>query len=157
MYINMTKGSTWDEFRDIDLTYSYRRQHKRSLEEIDTLIERQQSLKHFIGPERSAEIERDPDLFYNHEKFRIWQAKARFRAFITTLVAVPAVFTVANGGRNGSGLMRRNPTISLAAIVGTYVTTFYLWHRIVGYNKQAQNEQLYAKNVKMLRNLLIKQ
>ena len=37
----MRKGTTWDEFREIDISHLYRRQDKRSLEEIDTLIARQ--------------------------------------------------------------------------------------------------------------------
>ena len=105
----------------------------------------------------AAEIERDSDLYYNHERFRIWQAKARFRSLFTTAFLVSAGFTVANGGRGGLSLMGKKPLIAIVSVVGTYMTSFYVWHRIVGYNRQVQNEQLYAKNIKMLRNLLIKQ
>ena len=47
------------------------------------------------------EIEKEPDLFYNHERFRIWQAQARFRALAATIPTVMAVSTVLNGGRGG--------------------------------------------------------
>jgi hypothetical protein len=36
----MRKGSTWDEFSQGDLSYLFRRQEKRSLDEIDTLFDR---------------------------------------------------------------------------------------------------------------------
>ena len=110
-----------------------------------------------IGDEVAREIERDPDLFYNHEKFRIWQAKARFRSLLTTLFVVPTLFTVANGGRNGIGLMGKRRGIATGTTIGVFVVSFWIWHRIVGYSNRAVNEQTYAKNVKMLRNLLIKQ
>ena len=110
-----------------------------------------------LGNEKSKEIEENPDLFYNHERFRIWQAKARFRAILTTAVVCPTLFTILNNNRDGIGFMKNKWYISVPMILGTYITTFYIWHRIVGYNNQAYLEQTYSKNVKMLRNLLIKQ
>ena len=158
MYINMTKkGTTWDELKDKAKTYSFRQQHKRTLAEFDTLILRQQQLKRLIGEERAAEIEADPDLFDNMEKFRIWQAKARWRSGWTALFAVPIIFTYANGGRNGFGLMLKHKTIAVATFFGTWAVGWFIWHRIVGYSTRAYNEQLYARNTKMLRNALIKQ
>jgi hypothetical protein len=70
---------------------------------------------------------------------------------------VPAFFTVANGGRDGIGLMRRSKALSIPAIIFTYMVTYYTWHRVVGYSKDVALEQTYAKNHKMLRNMLIKQ
>ena len=93
-----------------------------------------------INPERAAEIERNPDLFYNHEKFRIWQTKAYIRATFTSLIAVPAGFTLANGGKNGVGLMRVRPGVSALIVIATWFSSFYIWHRIVGYSNQAYNE-----------------
>lgn len=49
MYINMRRGNTWDEFRDLDLSHWYRRQDKRSLEEIDVLISRKLNLQKLVG------------------------------------------------------------------------------------------------------------
>ena len=40
MYINMSKGTTWDQFREDDHTYLFRKQPKRTLDEIDVLLAR---------------------------------------------------------------------------------------------------------------------
>lgn len=34
----MTKGRTWEEFKEYDMSHLFRKQEKRSLDEIDTLI-----------------------------------------------------------------------------------------------------------------------
>lgn len=68
----MRKGSTWDEFYSPDVSYLFRRQDKRSLDEIDTLLQRQAYLREKLGKESADAIEQDPDFFYNHDKFRIW-------------------------------------------------------------------------------------
>ena len=68
----MRKGGTWDEIKDYDMNYFFRKQEKRSLDEIDTLLQRQEALKQALGDDISKQIEEDPDLFYNHERFRIW-------------------------------------------------------------------------------------
>ena len=70
---------------------------------------------------------------------------------------MPALSTVMAGGKDGFGYMKRNKLVGLALIFGTFVSSYYVWHRIVGFNKQAYFEQQYAHNVKSLRNLLIKQ
>lgn len=67
------------------------------------------------------------------------------------------VSNVLNGGSNGIELIRRRRGIAIPAIIATYVTYFSVIHRLVGYNNQVYNEQQYAKNHKMLRNLIIKQ
>ena len=72
-------------------------------------------------------------------------------------MVVPTAATVLNGGKNGIGLMRRYPFITTIGTLFTVVSSFYIWHRIVGYNNLAITEQQYAKEIKMLRNLLIKQ
>lgn len=93
-----------------------------------------------LGSDKSKEIEDDPDLFYNHERFRIWQAKARFRAILTTAAVCPPLFTMLNNNRDGIGFMRRKWYISVPITLGTFITSFYVWHRIVGYNNQAYLE-----------------
>lgn len=70
---------------------------------------------------------------------------------------MPAIFTLANKGQNGVGLMGRYKLISLTAVIATYASSFYVWHRVVGYNKTNAMEQAYAKHHKMLRNLIIQQ
>ncbi len=81
----------------------FRKQFSRSLEEVDQLLQRQEYIRTKLGTQKAKEIEISPDLFYNHERFRIWQAKARFRALLSTIVVYPAICTVLSGGRNGLG------------------------------------------------------
>ncbi len=71
-------------------------------------------------------------------------------------MAYPATMTVLAGGRNGLGFSRANKLIAIGAFVGIYASSFYVWHRLVGYNNQEYYEQNYAKNVKMLRNVIIR-
>jgi hypothetical protein len=66
------------------------------------------------------------------------------------------VSTVLNGGRGGYELIKRRWGLAGPAIIGIYMTYFYVFHRFAGYNNQVYNEQAYAKNHKMLRNLIIK-
>ena len=151
------KGTTWDQFSEGDFTHLFRRQEKRSLNEVDLLLSRQSFLRKHLGENRAGEIEKDPDFFYNHEKFRIWQAKARFRAFLTTLVVVPTIMTAAIGFKDGAGWARKNRLAAYTLTAGVFAFSWYAHHRAVGYNNQALMEQTYAKNHKMLRNLIIKQ
>ncbi len=64
--------------------------------------------------------------------------------------------TVLNGGRDGLALLKKRWCIAGPAVVGIYATYFFVFHRLVGYNNQVYNEQAFAKNHKMLRNLIIK-
>lgn len=114
-------------------------------------------MRTLLGEEKASAIEKEPDLFYNHERFRIWQAQARFRALIVTVPTVMAVSTVLNGGRGGYDLIKRKWFLALPAIAATYMSYFFVIHRMVGYNNQVYREQAFAKNYKMLRNLIIKQ
>ena len=41
----MRKGGTWDEVSSYDLNHLFRKQEKRGLDEIDTLLRRQEYLK----------------------------------------------------------------------------------------------------------------
>jgi hypothetical protein len=54
-------------------------------------------------------------------------------------------------------LIKRRYPIAVPAIAGTYMVFFSIIHRLLGYNNQVYNEQAYAKNFKMLRNIIIKQ
>jgi len=114
-------------------------------------------LRNLLGNDKADEIEKQPDLFYNHERFRIWQAQARFRALVATVPTVMAVSTFLNGGRGGYELIKRRWALAIPAIAINYMSYFFIFHRLVGYNNQVHNEQSYAKNHKMLRNLIIKQ
>ena len=151
------RGVTLDQFAPGDLAYLFRSQYNRSLDEIDQLLQRQAFIRSKLGEQKASEIEKEADLHYNLDKFRIWQAQARFRALLTTLVAFPAAATILAGGRDGLGFAKRNRVAGFALFAGMYMTSFYVWHRIVGYNNDAYYEQNYAKNVKMLRNIIIRQ
>jgi len=151
------RGVLANDFAPGDIAFLFRTQYNRSLDEIDQLLQRQAFIRSKLGDEKASEIEKQPDLHYNHERFRIWQAQARFRALLTTLVAFPAVSTILAGGRDGLGLAKRNRLAGFALFTGIYVSSFYVWHRIVGFNNAAYYEQNYAKNVKMLRNMIIRQ
>ncbi len=102
------RGTTEEQFRDGDISHLFRKQNNRSLDEVDQLLQRQEYLRQQLGDEKADQIEKTPDLFYNHDKFRQWQAKARFRAAIATLITVPVLSTVANGGKNGAALLKKH-------------------------------------------------
>mmetsp|Transcript_11459 Transcript_11459/g.11463 ORF Transcript_11459/g.11463 Transcript_11459/m.11463 type:complete len:151 (-) Transcript_11459:52-504(-) len=150
----MRKGSTWDEITDKwSDQYIFRKQNCRSLSEIDILIRRQEYLRNKIGEQLAMEIELQPELHYDFEKFRIWQAKARFRAALSTAVVCPSILVVLNGNKNGIGYARAHPIISSVLFMGTFVGSFFVWHRLVGYNNHDYYVLNFAKNVKQLRNI----
>lgn len=82
-------------------------------------------------------IEKSPDLFYNNDKFRQWQAKARFRAVVATLITIPTLATVASRGRDGIGLLRRNWVFAVPGSLAVGIVYFYVFHRMVGYSNQS--------------------
>ncbi len=69
----MSKRPVTKDHQDAgDMSYLFRTQEARTLAEIDTLILRQEYLRNKLGDAKANEIEKEPDLFYNHERFRIW-------------------------------------------------------------------------------------
>ena len=153
---SLKRGVTFTEFLQGDIAYLFRKQYSRTLSEVDDLIKRQLFIRSKLGDQKADQIEKEPDSFYNHERFRIWQAQARFRALITSLIVFPAVTTVMNGNRNGLGLIRSKPVFGLPLFAVIYASSFWMWHRYVGYSAESYYEQNYAKNHKMLRNLMIR-
>ena len=141
----------------VDQSFLFRAQDARTLAEIDILFQRQQKLRQLLGEERAEKIELEPDNFYNHDSFRIWQAQARFRAFVATIPTIMVASSFLNGGRGGIDLIRKRWPIAIPAIAGTYAAFFFIFHRIAGFSNQVYNEQAYAKNHKMLRNIIIRQ
>lgn len=75
---------------------------------------------------------------------------------MATVPTVMGVSTFLNGGKDGLQLLKKRWAIAVPAIAVTYAVYFYAFHRQVGYNNQVYSEQAYAKNHKMLRNLIIK-
>lgn len=68
-----------------DLGYWFRMQDPRSMDQIDDLLARQEQLARSVGTEKALEIRNCPELFADAETFRIYHAKARFRATFTTV------------------------------------------------------------------------
>ena len=86
-----------------------------------------------LGHDKAKEIRENPDLFYNHERFRIWHAKARFRATLSTIIAVPAISTVLNGNRNGVTFMTRNWFLTIPLALGVWSSSYFVFNRLGGY------------------------
>lgn len=78
-----------------DLGYSWRGQEPRTIEDIDFLLQRQEQLRQLLGPEMAATVAASPELYADADAFRIYHAKARFRATLTTLAAYIGVSSVA--------------------------------------------------------------
>ena len=133
----------------------FRMQEVRSIEEYDTLLQRKEQLKADLGAEKSAEIEDNPDIFVDAEKFRKFHAKARFRSVVTTAGAVMAGSTIAAqqlGFANGRAFLRAYPYSSLGVTLATWVVSYHSWHFIAGFRTNEMNELKYARYIRMLRN-----
>ena len=109
-----------------------------------------------VGEERAALIRDCPENFADADAFRIYHAKSRFRATFTTLGATMVASSVGAqmlGFRSGTQLISRYNFIAVPAIIGTWVVSYQVWNRIVGFTPQKWNEFTYAKNLRMLRNI----
>ena len=81
----------------------------RTIEQIDTLLQRQEQLRHAIGLVRAAEIEAAPELVADGEKFQKWNASARNNAALTTaaiLVGGSSFAAPQMGYASGASLIR---------------------------------------------------
>ena len=110
-----------------DLGYWFRMQDPRSMDQVDDLLARKEQLAKSVGEEKALEIRNCPELFADAEKFRIFHAKARFRATFTSIGAFMVGSSVAApmlGLENGSQLIRRYGMLAVPAFVGTWVVTY---------------------------------
>ena len=133
-----------------DLGYAFRTQEPRSLDQIDQLLQRQEQLRFAIGLERAHHIEHNTDLFADAEKFRLYNAKARFRATASTVGALIGVSTLAApklGFENGRSLIRNHRGAVLLGALATYTVSYQFWSFYVGFSPRQWNEFLYAKNI----------
>ena len=96
-------------------------------------------------------------MFYNHERYRIYQHKAIFRSILSSIFVLPLVFNVMNGGSKGIDFVRRKPLIAGPLSLVYFTVNFYIWNRVVGFRSEDYMCHIYAKNHKMLRNILIQQ
>ena len=113
-----------------------------------------------LGEELAADVRADPENFADAEAFRNFHAKARFRATFTTLGVFVVGATAAApsmGFESGKMLLKAHKLMVVPAMVGTWVSTYFFWNRVIGWNHLERNKYLYAKNIRMLRNIQIKQ
>ena len=61
------------------------------------------------------------------------------------------------GYSSGRDMVRRAPLMVVPATLGLFVVNYAFWNMVVGYNQTDRNKYLYAKNIRMLRNLQIAQ
>ena len=115
------------------LTNLFRYQPNRSLEQLDTTIQQMEKLRTKLGEEKAKQIEKEPLLFYNNERFQIWGIKGRIRSAMMTALAVPATATILNGGRDGIGFVRRNRLLSLGMTIGYGYGFFKFFQFQTGY------------------------
>ena len=143
-----------------DEGWAFRRQEPRSLDDIDELAQRQQQLRLAIGLERAADIERHPEQCADGEKFRIYHADARWNAFFFTIAfyvgGVGAAETLAPHLQVRS-LMRKYAILPVISSVGVYLVSYQIFHYAAGFDSMLWNEYQYAKMVRQLRNVQIKQ
>ena len=91
------------------------------------MLARKEQLAKSVGEEKALEIRNCPELFADAEKFRIFHAKARFRATFTSIGALMVASSVAApmvGLENGSQLVRRYRMLAVPAFIGTWVVSY---------------------------------
>ena len=134
----------------------FRMQEPRSLDDIDRLLQRKQQLRDSLGDEHAKPVEDSPELFADADEFRKIHAKGRFRGTILTglevFVALPFVAQQLNLG-HGSLVMRRYPYAFFPAVAGLWCVNYNIFTWAYGYSQIRRNQYLYAKNIRMLRNI----
>ena len=139
---------------------SWRRQEPRTLEDIDQLVQRMQQLRLTIGLERAAHIESQPELFSDGEKFRIFHAEARWNSFFFTafsyLAGVGALNMFMPQLRAAEMIKAYKPLV-MAGCLGYWVVSYQIFSRMAGFTPTLWNEYNYAKMVRQMRNVQIKQ
>ena len=131
------------------------------MEDIDELHAYAYNLKKVLGPDSSKAIEDSPEMYADADKFRILHAKARFRAIATMFGAFVGGTTVASmympGHRSGVHLFRAYP---VPIVLGLFTSTYFLYeihHFLAGYRPVMYQEYNYAKALRQLRNVQIKE
>ena len=126
-----------------DNGYGFRAQVPRTLHDIDQLIQRQESLKIAIGEERALSIEAAPEQCFDWEQFRVMNSKARFRSIVTTgAVTIGGSIGGAYylGMPSGKAFLRRFHPFSSVAIVGTFLVSYQIHERVMGWSRQLSDE-----------------
>ena len=139
-----------------DLGNLFRTQEPSSMHDIDRLCQRQQQLRISLGDKASSAVEANPEVFSDADEFRKIHAKGRFRGTIVTgvevVVALPFIATKI-GLNHGSLVMRRYPFAFFPAVAGLWCFNYNVFAYAFGYDQERRNQYLYAKNIRMLRNI----
>ena len=81
-------------------------------------------------------------MYADAEEFRVFHAKARFRATFTTLGAYIVGSTIAApmlGYTSGRALCRANRVITTAATIGFWCSSYFFWNRLNGWTNDKRN------------------
>ena len=118
-------------------------------------------MKQDLGPERSNHVEEHPEQYTDADKFRILHAKARFRTVVTLAAvyfAAPTYAAMSMGGyKSGKHFFRMNSLPLTAGLVLLAIPAYNIHHYIAGYRNIMWKEYNYAKCIRQLRNVQIKQ
>ena len=142
-----------------DVGNMFRTQEPRSLDDMDRLCQRQEQLRIALGAEAGKAVEDDPMLYSDADEFRKIHAKGRFRGTILTGLEVVTALSVLGymqklpGLRHGSLAMRRYPFVFFPAVAGLWCVNYQVFAYGFGYDQVRRNQYLYAKNIRMLRNI----
>ena len=77
------------------------------------------------------EIEHAPELFADADEFRIYHAKARFRATVTTIGVTMGASSVAAqmlGYQSGTQLIRKYQGFAVPALITTWALSYQVWN-----------------------------
>lgn len=61
------------------------------------------------------------------------------------------------GYKSGRYLIMNNRMLVYPAMVGTFCVSYFVFNRLNGWSHERRNKYLYAKNIRMLRNLQMRQ
>ena len=86
--------------------FSWRMQPKRSMEQLDELVQYKLSIASKLDETTVKAIEAEVDLYADADQFRIFHAVGRFRGTICALGTTAVAMTFLNGGNNGRALIR---------------------------------------------------
>mmetsp|Transcript_11815 Transcript_11815/g.13369 ORF Transcript_11815/g.13369 Transcript_11815/m.13369 type:complete len:99 (+) Transcript_11815:542-838(+) len=79
----------------------------RTLEDIDRMVSSMNYLSKKLGEEKSKAIEYDPELFYNGNKFRFYQANAYHRSIVTTFLAMTGGVFLVGGYKKSNSILNK--------------------------------------------------
>ena len=120
--------------------FYWKMQPKRSMEQLDELVQYKLQFASKLPAETVRDIEADVNLYADADQFRIFHAVGRFRGTICALATTAVAMTFLNGGHNGRALMRQKPLLAGAIFGGSLFTYYQFWIRYAGYTDRKYNE-----------------